>query len=824
MPRLAISGRLEGGRVRPLRHRLLVVASLACLAAAGSAASGSLRAAAAGQREAVAFGSPDSARRHRDVVQTYCVTCHSAALKTAGLDLQTADFTAQPVGDNGELWEKVIRKINTGTMPPRGVRRPDPKVLESLAAWLADGLDREAQAHPNPGRPLVHRLNRYEYGNAVRDLLHLDVDVSELLPADDAAYGFDNISEVLGLSPVQVERYVAAAEYISALAVGEPNGAPGSATYRVRHDRSQDQHVEGAPFGTVGGIQVRHLFPEDGEYELRATLLRTNLDVVKGLEYPNDVEMTVDGARVFLGTIGGGADEPDDNATSSTADAIDARLRVRVRVEAGPRTIGAAFIQRRGLGTTRLQPFLRSSAGPYDATGRPHIQTLTVVGPFNATGAGNTPSRARIFQCRPAGNKADEARCARRIVSSLARRAYRRNVTDEDVAPLMAFYEAGRREGTFDTGIQRALHRILASPKFLLRVERQKAGVPAGQAYQIADDELASRLSFFLWSSLPDDELLDLASRGRLKDPDTLERQVRRMIADPRAKALVDGFAGQWLQLRNLRGIAPDSERFPDFDDQLREGFARETELLFDSVVHEDRNVLDLLRADYTFVNERLAKHYGIPNIYGSHFRRIPVAKEARRGVLGHGSVLMVTSHADRTAPVLRGKWILDNLLGTPPPPPPPDVSTDLKEGEEGEPALTVRERMRRHRSNPQCASCHNLMDPLGLALENFDAVGAWRDYDAGQPIDSTAQLADGTAVDGVVALRNALLEKEDVLVGTITEKLLVYALGRGLRHYDMPAVRAVVRRAKEHDYRFSSLVVGIVKSMPFQMRTSESE
>lgn len=758
---------------------------------------------------------------HRAVVSEYCVTCHNSRLRTADLDLESADFAASPVGANAPLWEKVVRKLGTGSMPPQGMRRPDQPSMVSLVAWLEQELDAAAAARPNPGRPLVHRLNRYEYGNAVRDLLHLDVDVATLLPPDDAAYGFDNISEVLGLSPVQVERYVAAAEHISALAVGEPHAGPGSQTYRVRHDRSQDEHTEGMPFGTVGGVQVRHFFPVDAEYTFRVTLFRTNLDVVRGLENPNDLEITVDGERVFVHTIGGNGDLPEPGEISKEAgDAIDARLQVTVPVKAGARSVGAAFIQRRGASTIRLQPFVRSSAGPYDATGRPHVSTLTIVGPFNATGPGDTASRRRIFECRPS-QASEERACAARIVATLARRAYRHEPSDDDLQPLMAFYDLGRAEGSFDTGIQRALHRLLASPKFLLRVERQPPGIPAGQAYRISDVELASRLSFFLWSTVPDDELLELALQGRLADRPTLEAQVRRMLRDPRSRALVDGFASQWLQLRNLRSVVPDSETFPDFDDQLREGFARETELFFESIVTEDRSVLDLLRADYTFVNERLAKHYGIPHVYGSHFRRVAVSDE-RRGLLGHGSVLTVTSHADRTAPVLRGKWILDNLLGTPPPPPPPDVSTDLQEAGEGAP-LTVRARMRLHRASPQCASCHNLMDPPGLALENFDAVGAWRGSDAGQAIDATTQLSDGSRIDGVVDLREALLRREKVLVRTVTEKLMTYALGRGLQYYDMPAVRGIEREAADRDYRFSSLVLGIAGSLPFQMRVSDS-
>jgi hypothetical protein len=577
------------------------------------------------------------------------------------------------------------------------------------------------------------------------------------------------------------------------------------------------------PLGTVGGIQVRHLFPLDAGYRFEVTLFRTNLDVPRGLEYPNDLEITIDGERVFLGTIGGSADQPGQDTSKAFGDAIDSRLKVQVAVKAGTHSVGAAFLQRRGFGTTRLQPFLRSSAGPYDATGQPHVNTLTIVGPFNPTGISETAMRRRIFVCRP-GRGLSERRCAEQIVETLARRAYRRPLSKDDRRPLMEFYEAGHREGGFEVGIQRAIQRILASPKFVLRVERTPEHISPGQPYRVSDLELASRLSFFLWSSIPDDELLDVAARDALSDRAALDHQVRRMLADPKSSALVSNFAGQWLQLRNLRNLVPDSERFPDFDDQLRESFARESELFFDSIIREDRNVLDLLTADYTFVNERLARHYGIPNVYGSQFRRVPVVSEARRGLLGQGSLLTVTSHADRTAPVLRGKWILDNLLGTPPPPPPPDVATDLDEPAEGAVPLTVRERMSRHRSSPQCASCHNLMDPIGLALENFDAVGAWRGFESGSPIDATTQLFDGTRIDGVVALRAALLTRDEMLMRTITEKLMTYALGRGLQSYDMPAVRAIVRDAAKKQYRFSSIVQGIVVSMPFQMRMADTE
>jgi mono/diheme cytochrome c family protein len=815
--------------------------SVALLATAGFAvalsssnAGDALKAASVGRSDATpqaavqavppaAAPAPTPAQRHGAVITEYCVTCHNARARVAGLDLDTVNPATVPLAPNAEAWEKVVRKVRLGAMPPQGTRRPAGPVLADLAQWLEGELDRAAQARPNPGRPLVHRMNRTEYANAVRDLLHFELDASSLLPPDDSAYGFDNVSEVLGLSPVQVERYVTAAEYISAQAMGSFDVSPGSETYRVRQDRSQDQHVEGLPLGTVGGIQVRHLFPLDAEYRFEVTLFRTNLDVPRGLEYPNDLEITIDGERVFLGTIGGSADQPGQDTSKAFADAIDSRLQAQVPIKAGTRSVVAAFLQRRGFGTTRLQPFLRSSAGPYDATGRPHLNTLTIVGPFNPTGSGETAMRQRIFTCRP-GQGLSERRCAERIVGELARRAYRRPLSSRDLRPLMEFYEVGRREGGFEVGIQRAIQRILASPKFVLRAERTPERSGPGQPYRVSGLELASRLSFFLWSSIPDDELLELAAREALSDRAVLRRQVRRMLADPKSSALLANFVGQWLQLRNLRNLVPDSERFPDFDDQLRESFARESELFFESIIREDRNILDLLTADYTFVNERLARHYGIPHVYGSHFRRVPVVSEARRGLLGHGSLLTVTSHADRTAPVLRGKWILDNLLGAPPPPPPPDVSTDLEEPAEGAAPLTVRERMRRHRANPQCASCHNLMDPIGLALENFDAVGAWRGFENGSPIDATTQLFDGTHIDGVVALRRALLARDEVLIRTITEKLMTYALGRGLQPYDMPAVRAIVRDAARDQYRFSSIVQGIVASVPFQMRMSDTE
>ena len=752
----------------------------------------------------------------RATLDRYCVTCHNARIKTANLMLDRMDVAH--VSESPEVWEKVVQKLRTGTMPPAPTPRPDRATYDQLIASLETDLDRASAGSPFPGRSPVRRLNRAEYANAIRDLLSLDVDVASLLPPDDSAFGFDNIADLLGLPPVLLERYLNAAGTISALAVGDPTLGPGSETHLVRQDLSQDQHLEGQPLGTVGGTLVRHTFPLDGEYVFQVKLFRTNTDAARGLQYPHELEITVDGERVYLGFVGGDADFRALYAASTEAsNSIDARLQVRVPVKAGPRTVGVAFLEKSAVLDTRLlRPFVRSSADTYDFTGLPHISALTIVGPFDPAGAGDTPSRRQIFICRPA-SRAEELPCARRILSRLASRAYRQPATADDVEPLLEFFKAGRRQGTFDAGIQQALQRLLAGPKFVFRLERDPASVTPGVVYRVGDYELASRLSFFLWSSIPDAELFRLASQGKLRDAAVFEQQVRRMLADPKSRALVDNFGDQWLQVRNLRNIVPNSNEFPDFDDNLRQAFQRETELFFGSIIHEDRNVLDLMTADYSFVNERLARHYGIPNIYGSQFRRVTMTDEARRGLLGKGSVLMVTSHADRTSPVVRGKWILENMLNTPVPPPPPNVPA-LKENEEDQRPRTMREQMAEHRANPVCASCHQLMDPVGFALENFDAVGAWRAREVGVPIDATGQLADGTKVDGVVTLRKALLSRPDVFVSTVTQKLLTYALGRGATYRDMPTVRAIVRQSAP-DYRFSSIVLGIVRSAPFQMR-----
>jgi mono/diheme cytochrome c family protein len=763
------------------------------------------------------------------LVTQYCVTCHNARLKTGGLALDGLDLARLP--EHADVWEKVVRKVRAGVMPPQGVRRPDAQALQQFVAYVEDGLDRDAALRPDPGRPMLHRLNRAEYKNAIRDLLALDVDVATLLPPDDSAFGFDNVSDVLGVSPSLQERYLAAAGRISALAVGDPSMRAGSDTYRVPQDLSQNQHVEGLPLGTVGGLKVRHTFPLDAEYDFQTKLYRTNLDIVRGLQYASEFEIAIDGKPVHRVTIGGNPDLAKMfEAPTDTGTAVEARMRVRVKVPAGPHDVTAAFIDNLMVkDTLRVQPFLRSSADNFDWAGQPHIQTFAITGPFDSTGSGDTPSRRAVLTCNPpspSGLRRDKAptaaerACASQILGRLARRAYRQPVSATELAPILEFYDTARARGSFEDGIQRGLQRILASPRFVFRLERDPVGAAPGSVRPVSNLELASRLSFFLWSSIPDEPLLRAAAQGTLTQPAVLDQQVRRMLADPRAEALVTNFAGQWLHLRNVRSVQPNSDEFPDFDDNLRQAFRRETELLFSSILREDRNVLDLLRADYTFVNERLARHYGIANIYGSRFRRVPVTDDARRGILGQGSMLAVTSHAERTSPVLRGKWVLENLLGLPVPPPPPDVPS-LKGNSEGEKPRTLREQLAEHRADPVCASCHKVMDPVGFALENFDAVGAWRTQEPGGRIDASGQLADGTRVDGVVTLRNAILDKPDLFIATMTEKLMIYALGRGVGAGDMPAVRGVMRAAAKDDYRFSSIVLGIVRSVPFRMRTT---
>jgi mono/diheme cytochrome c family protein len=813
--------RLIGMRVK-VRHLVIAAAASTFLMAVSVhlRADGPL---AAGPVASLSFQSAaaTSASPERRLIDQYCTACHNARLKTAGLILDNADLNRVP--EQAELWEKVVRKLRGGMMPPQGRPRPDQADLNHFVSYLETTIDRAAAAHPNPGRSPLHRLNRSEYANAIRDVLALDVDASALLPADDEANGFDNIADVLRVSPSLLEQYLAASRKVSSLALGSPDIAPISQVYSVPPDRAQEDHIEGLPLGTRGGILIHHNFPLDGEYEFSVGLLQNIVGYVPGLEWPHQLEISVDGVRVLLAPVGGTDDNKlSDTNLASAKEALDARLKVRVPIKAGPRAVAVAFVRKNAAESDEpLQPFTRD-LDLQNMNGIPLIKQVQIAGPFDPTGPGDTPSRRRIFSCRPASNR-DETACARKILSTVAARAYRRPVTDADLSMLMSFYEAGRRKGTFDGGIEQALRVILTSPSFLFRSEPDPAGIAAGTVYPVSDLELASRLSFFLWSTVPDDELLNVAAQRKLKNPLVLEREVRRMLADRRAKALTDNFAAQWLFLRNLQSVLPDQATFPNFDDNLRQSFKEETELFFESIVREDRSALDLLDGDYTFVNERLARHYGIPNVYGSRFRRVTLTDENRRGLLGQGSILSVTSYPNRTSPVLRGKWILENILGTPPPSPPANVPA-LKENGEGGKQLSMRQLLEQHRTNPSCATCHKVMDPLGFSLENFDAVGEWRTKDAAGAVDPSGQLADGTAVDGPVALRRALLKDPEQFVRTMTEKLLTYGLGRGLEYYDMPVVRAIARDAAADRYRFSSLVVGIVKSAPFQMKKASDD
>jgi hypothetical protein len=758
------------------------------------------------------------------LVQTYCITCHNGRARTGGLTLEGLD--PADAAAHSELWEKVALKLRGGMMPPQGMPRPDEATLEGFATRLERTLDAHALENPDPGHKPVHRLNRTEYGNAVRDVLDLDIDPSALLPADDESHGFDNIAGVLRISPSLLEQYLGAARQISSLAVGSDTELV-NLSFRIPPDDSQQDHVEGLPLGTRGGLLFRHNFPQDAEYDFSVFLLRNIVGYMIGLEFPHTLEVSIDGERVFAVEVGGEKDNlASDTNMSATADAIDQRLKTRVNVKAGPRMVGVTFVRRNSAESDEPLQQHERNHDLQDMNGVPLIDRVSVTGPFDATGPGDTPSRRRVFTCEPA-KADDEAACANTILTTIARRAYRRPVTRVDMEPVMAQYHAGRAAGGFDAGVERGLRLILASPKFLFRTESAPAGRrgPARQAgvERVTDLELASRLSFFLWSSIPDDELLTVAAQGKLTQPAMLQTQVRRMLQDPKSRALVDNFASQWLMLRNLKGHIPVPGDFPNFDNELRQAFRTETEMFFESIMREDRSLVDLLSADYTFVNERLARHYGIPGVYGSRFRRVRLSGEERRGLLGQGSILTVTSYPNRTSPVLRGKWILENILGTPPPPPPPDVVAQLAE-DEGSESQSVRVRMEMHRRSPACASCHRVMDPLGFALENFDGIGEWRVKETGGAVDPGGQLADGSRVDGPVALRKAILKRPELFVRTVTEKLMTYGLGRGVEYADRPTVRTIASNAAAQNYRFSSVVLGIVTSAPFQMKKAAAE
>ena len=777
---------------------------------------------------------------HRAFLDRYCIRCHNQRLKTAGLMLDSADLAE--VGAGAEVWERVVRKLRAGTMPPANLPQPENAMRDGFVTWLEAGLDRAAAAAPNPGRTSIHRLNRFEYTNAIRDLLGLEIDGKALLPADESAHGFDNMANVLTVSPGLLERYVLVAKKVSSLVFGDPSSLTGM-TYTVPIVLSQEDRMsDDLPFGTRGGVSIRHYFPLDGEYLVKARLHRVAAGTggeIRGLDQDDQVDFWLDGVRVKSFTF---TDQKFKRGCFTLScgssliagtvedDERDAGLQVRIPVSAGPHMIGVTFAPERNwhtesVGPTRLplsSYTYHSATKTSVAYGRVDsgVESLEIALPSNATVPQDSPSRRRIFVCHPA-SRSEEESCARTILSGLARRAYRRPVADADVQTLLNFFQAGRGDGGFETGIRRGLERILVGPEFLFRVERTPSTVTPGAVYRISDIELASRLSFFLWSSLPDDRLLDLAARGELQDAVVLEQEVRRMLADPRSAAFISSFFGQWLRWRNLEGAAPDVTAFPEFDENLRAAFERETELFLESQLHEDHSVLDLLRADYTFINERLADHYGIPYIKGRHFRRVKFSSDQRAGLLGHGSILTTTSYAHRTSPVVRGKWVLENLLGTPPPVPPANVPP-FPEGDATSQPTSVRDRMEQHRANPVCAACHAQLDPLGFAFENFDGIGGWRATDAGTSIDASGALTDGTPFDGSVELGQVLLQG-GVFVSTLTEKLLTYALGRGVEYYDMPVVRTIVRDAASTDYRWSSLILGIVNSAPFQMRKAES-
>ncbi len=778
---------------------------------------------------------------HRALLNRYCVTCHNEKLRTAELLLDEADV--DNVSENTALWEKVVIKLRSAQMPPGGMPRPDKTNYDSFATYLEAELDQVAAADPNPGRTApVHRLNRAEYANSIRDLLALEIDGASLLPADDSS-GFDNNGHLLSVSPMLTEKYMAAARKISRLAVGDASIPEDIVTYDMPLLLIQDERMsEDLPFGSRGGMAIRHYFPVDAEYVIKVRLQRTpDRGYVRGIAEPQLLDVRLDGERLKLFTFGGqhkgkaegslAADSaPSDYSEAEYQRTADAGLEIRFLAKAGSRLVQVAFPRetyaREGVFQTRprtnLLTIATGAGDETDASLRSGVGSVSISGPFRIQGPGETPSRRRVFVCRPTGS-AEEQPCARKILSTLARRAFRRPVSDGEVQTLLGLYAEGQSDGGFEAGIELAVRGILVSPQFLFRLEQDPPNVEPDTSYRISDIELASRLAFFLWSSIPDDELLDLAETGQLREPIVLEAQVQRMMADPRSSALVSNFAGQWLYLRNINTVHPNQDIFSEFDENLRNAFRQETNLFMESMIREDRSLLDLLRADYTFVNERLARHYGIPNVFGSRFRRVTLTDENRKGLLGKGSILTVSSLANRTSPVMRGKWVLDNLLGTPPPEPPPNVPALQEKGDQGE-ALTMRQQMEQHRANPACAVCHRVMDPIGFALENFDAIGQWRTDDSGMPIDPSGVLPDGQKFQGPAELQEILLQNPEQFVRTATVKLLAYALGRSIEDYDAPSARKIVREAVPSGYRWSSIINGIVKSTPFQMRRSRDQ
>jgi hypothetical protein len=768
----------------------------------------------------------------QEMIASYCLDCHSGKQPTADLDLSS--LLAYPLHEHAKVWEKVVRRLRARQMPPSDADRPPEPMFVDTLQTLEDSLDRLAAEQPLPGRTeTFRRLTRFEYENSIRDLLALDIDASTFLPADEISHGFDNIT-VGELSPTLLNRYITAAQHISRLALGRSGSSPDGITVRVPPDVTQEEHVEGLPLGTRGGLIIPYTFPQDGEYEFRIRLSRDRNEHVEGLSEPHQIELLIDSAHAQSFTVRPPRGKADNNDEYSkpTHQNVDQHLVARIHVTAGQHEVGVTFLKNpSSLLETMRQPLnVHYNMYRHPRIG-PAVYQVSVAGPFAASGVGDTPSRRRIFIAYPntgrsdnrdpAIDRAEEEDCARQILTNLLRRACRKSITAQDLRQPMSLYRQAAEQGGFEAGIEMALGAVLINPQFLFRIEREPQGTAPHAPYQISDFELATRLSYFLWSSLPDNELLDLAEQGLLSQPQILTEQTRRMLADAKSHALVENFASQWLYLRNLDSTAPDLRLFPDFDDNLRQAFRQETELFVESIVREDRNVMDLLRSDYTYLNERLAKHYGIDHVYGSRFRRVTLDPSSQRGgLLRQGSILTVTSYATRTSPVIRGKWILENILGTPPPPPPPNVPTLTENSVSAK--LPVRERLAQHRADAVCASCHDLIDPVGFSLENFDALGRWREMEEGQAVDASGGLPDGSRFDGADGLEAGLLSRPEIFVGTLTEKLLTYSLGRGIEHFDGPAIRKIVRDARDNDFRFSSLVLGIVHSTPFQMRMTQ--
>jgi len=771
----------------------------------------------------------------RELLDKYCVTCHNSRLKTAGLQIDALD--PRRVESDRPAWEKIVTKLRTGEMPPPGRPRPGAADYRTVAVALEHDLDAAAAATPHPGRVPVHRLNRTEYANAIRDLFGLEVDGRALLSSDEADQeGFDNVASVLSVSPALLENYLAAARTVSRLAVGDRSLRPVVDTFKISKALVQDERLgDELPFGSQGGALIRYHFPLDADYTIKVLLRRQEYDYIIGMGEQHQLDVRIDGVRVKRFTVGGeakGMTTPENFAGNTQGDpeweeymhTADAQLEVRVPVKAGVHEVGVSFVRRFWEQEGVLQPpqtgFGRTTNEYYH--GNPAVELVLIGGPYGAPAAGNSPSRGRIFVCRPKDAAAEEP-CAKMILATIAARAYRRPVTDGDLDVLLGFYREGRSSGDFDAGVRRGIERILAAPSFLFRIEREPAGLAEGAAYRLSDLDLASRLSFFLWSSIPDDELRDAAARGRLNDAAALEQQVQRMLRDPRSRALVDNFATRWLELNKLPGVVPDTELYPEFDENLREAMEQETRLFVDSQVRANRSVVELLTADYTFLNERLATHYGIRNVYGSHFRRVAFGDARRGGLLGQSSVLTVTSYPNRTSVTMRGRWLLANMLGAPPPPPPADIPALKEAGADGQPR-SLRERMELHRKDPACASCHQRMDPLGFALENFDAVGKWRTASDGAAIDPSASFPDGSTFEGITGLRTLLVSHQEDFVRTLGGKLLAFAVGRGLDYHDLPAIRAIVREAKPAGYSWSAIITSIVRSTPFGMAAATGE